>query len=604
MQTVAAMPEKAAAASAGRSGALDLLASAGIAGAWAAWFAAAGTIGSGFHLADDHEIVSLAAELRARPFLAVLRDWVLADIQARFRPLYVVHRAAEVAVLGEDLRAWGLYTAGLLALTSVVLYLAVRRLGFPVAAALAFAFFSLCGSQAAIGWRLGPNETIGMPLLALGLWGLAAWSRGGAPWGRAVFWAGAVGASLCKESFVALLPALAAAAPWSLVAQRARTWRDAARTCVPDLLVLGGALGVEALIIVLGVGTERTGYAGLGGVTVGRAGAAAARLLDAEEARALAQLLTLGWVAAWLSAPDRARGAMRVALMSVVAAALANSAAGDRALLPSPPQAVALALLFAAGWALAWARGERRWRWRWPWRAAQAVPAAALAALVIGGQAIVYAKPGIWERYLLPGSLATAFLLAGLVRGVCAQARAVDSGGGGTPGRAGGSRGALRAAAALAACACLLLPLGRRRAAAMSADAREFAAEGRATQAFLDRLAAVPADREVIVAGGLGGVEEHFLSIRRYLAARCGRERVRFLFLPPAALTPLEQEWVRRFERDPAAAKLATAPAGGPPGAVAILPWEEAEFPRRAPWFDPAAYERWAARGFVVYTLR
>ncbi len=151
----------------------DLLILAGVLLAWAVFFAVKGTAVSAYHLDDDHEILRLAAELRGGSFPEVLWRWVRDDV--RFRPVYYSHRVAEAWAFGDDFRAWGIYTAALGAAVFASLYVALRWLRFPPLAALAFAFFSLCGDQFAIWWRIGPNETIGMACLSVAC---LAWRAG------------------------------------------------------------------------------------------------------------------------------------------------------------------------------------------------------------------------------------------------------------------------------------------------------------------------------------------------------------------------------------------------------------------------------------------
>ena len=524
----------------GRLDGADLTISSAIALAWVAWFAATGTIQSGYHLVDDHEIVRIASDLRSRPDLDVLREWLVRDLGFRFRPLYVVHRVAEARVFGDDFTAWGLYTAFLGVTCSVLLYLSMRRLRFPRVAALVFAFFALCGPQASIWWRLGPNETVGMVALSVGLLGLAGWSRTGSRRSRLLFWVGAALASLCKESFVALLPALALANVWSVVAQRGVSWRQASATCRPDLAILAALLVTESALIVFVVGTDDIGYAGVQGLTLHQVWKAVNQLVGGSE------LLALAAIAAFALALGR------------------NVGPG------------------------------------WPWRRRDLLVALELAALLIASQALLYGKSGLHERYLVPGSLAVALLLALAVRTVQELFRA----GRAEPERARRpwvTRGRAPVVALIAG--VLLLPLASRRASAMVRGASYYSADGRETAAFLDALARFARDREILVAGSLPGVYEQFWSLRWYLAVRLGKNDVRFLFVPPSGpLTPFQEGVVERFHADPFFPKYVPGPEVPP--VVAVLRGEEEAFLRSASWFMPSAYVRHALPGtFAVFTM-
>ncbi len=506
--------------------------------AWVVFFAVKGTVGPGYHLMDDHEILRLAAELRHGSTLEVARSWATADLATRFRPLYVVHRVAEARVFADDLRSWGLYTTALGAVTFVLLYVALRWLRFPPLGSLAFAFFGLCGPQAAIWWRLGPNETVGMACLAIACVGLARWSLTGSRAWRAVLWAGAVLASLSKESFVAMLPALLLAAVWAVVVQRRTTWRSALAACAPEAALLGALLVLESAVIVFAVGTDRIGYAGVQGVGLRQVLVAATRLVGWPEVLTLAGL----GVVALLGTP-RARGSPR-----------------------------------------------------------DLVAGLAFAGLAVGGQAFVYAKSGLSERYLVPGALAVALLLACLVRGAAGPEQA-----GASPSRGAPwwrlDRRRLLGALSLAA----LVPLGAVRMRPMVTDSVNYARDGVETQAFLDAVTRLPDDARVVVAGGAAGVGEGFWSIHWYLTLRGGRKRVSYLLLePPGALDSFHRQLLERFRADPLFPEFQPERGAGQPDAIAVLRGEEGQFLREsARWFDPAAYDRVALPGtFALFTRK
>jgi hypothetical protein len=507
--------------------------------AWVVFFAVKGTVGPGYHLMDDHEILRLAAELRHGSTLEVARSWVTADLATRFRPLYVVHRVAEARVFADDLRSWGLYTTALGAVTFVLLYVALRWLHFPPLGSLAFAFFGLCGPQAAIWWRLGPNETVGMACLALACVGLARWSLTGSWAWRLVLWAGAVLASLSKESFVAMLPALLLAAVWAVVVQRRTTWRAALAACVPEAALLGALLVLESAAILFAVGTDRIGYAGVEGVGLRAVLVAAAKLVGWPEVLALA-----GLGAVVLLGTPRARRSPRDPIAGL-----------------------------------------------------------ALACLAVGGQAFVYAKSGLSERYLVPGALAVALLLACLVRGAAGPEQVAPSASRGGAPWWRLDRRRLLGALSLAA----LVPLGAVRMRPMVTDSVIYARDGVETQAFLDAVTRLPDDARVVVAGGMAGVGEGFWSVHWYLALRGGRKQVSYLLLePPATLDSFHGQLLERFRVDPLFPKFHPERGAGQPDAIAVLRGEEAQFLREsAAWFDPAAYARVALPGtFALFTRK
>jgi hypothetical protein len=515
----------------------DRAALLGIVVAWAAFFAHVRTIGAGYHLQDDHEILRITAELRGASFIHVAWQWIERDLSIRLRPLYYLHRVGEAAVFGDRLAAWSVYNALLAVLTAALLYLALRTWRFPILAALAFPFLGLVGYQTAIWWRLGPAETVGMACLSVALLGLARWSVGGRLAWRAVFWAGAALASLSKESFTLLLPALAVGAVWSAYASRAVGLLAAVRTCLPDLAILGALLAGELAAIFLSVGTEQLGYAGVRGVTLAEVAAAAAQLLRPEERSALVALAVLGCATrGW---------------------------AGIRA---AGPAAMALAVVGAG---------------------------------VIGSQALLYARSGIGEHYLAPGTLGFALAAACGVRWAVGPSGEVAAA---PRPRALAFAPILARAVAPILALAVLARVGLTRTEAAIAAGLRFGADGRETTAFLTTLSASPGP--LGVAGGVPGVAEYFWSIRWYLRIAAGRDDVRFLFLPPAApLTPFERGLVVSFERS---GLFPGFDAVGPlPITVGVLRGDEAAFIAAMPASFP---ERHAALsvpgGFAIYTRR
>ena len=90
------------------------------------WFSLlflSGTVFSGYHFIDDHEIVILKNDLSkpSNSTLQVLEKWLTKDTSIRFKPFYIIHRVFEAKIFGTNFIAWSIYT-GLLALfTSIAL---------------------------------------------------------------------------------------------------------------------------------------------------------------------------------------------------------------------------------------------------------------------------------------------------------------------------------------------------------------------------------------------------------------------------------------------------------------------------------------------------
>ena len=210
---------------------------------------------SGYHLSDDHQVVTLSHDLESESWSAVTKRLVQHDGQ-RFRPLYWVHLVATTYVVGTDFDlylSWvGLQGFG----AALLLYGFVRLCGMDFAASVMVALLVIVGRQSKIWWRTGPQENLGLLIVVAGLT-LLAWSHRSDRKNGLLQGGGLLAfslASLMKESFVVLLPALAA---WNvLLAWRLRRidWTAALRITLPANLTLLTVCAAELLWIALHAG--------------------------------------------------------------------------------------------------------------------------------------------------------------------------------------------------------------------------------------------------------------------------------------------------------------------------------------------------------------
>lgn len=223
---------------------------------------------------------------------------------------------------------------------------------------------------------------------------------------------------------------------------------------------------------------------------------------------------------------------------------------------------------------------------------------------MIGTQAFVYAKSGLYERYRVPGALAAALLVACLVRSVASAARpAADE----TSSPAERRRARRRRVVVVAASAAALVPLGAFRIGPVAAEAARYARDGRATQAFLDAVTRLRAGSRIVVAGGILGVSKDFWSMHWYLELRGHDVRVSYLLVQPEGeVTPFQEQLLAAFPTNSFFPKFRRAAGDAPPDAIALLRGEERGFLRQgAGWFDPATYAKAEfPGGLALYTRR
>jgi len=170
------------------------------------FFILTGTMSSGYHFTDDHEIIRLSHELKNDSVISVAARWISKDFGIRFRPVYYLHRIVEARLFGSNLFLWSFWTALMCAISFVCLYLGMRNQNFSVIESLLFVAIVLIGPQMEIWWRLGPAETLGMFFLSLAFYFMTD-SRKYYHFKTGMFCLFLILSSLCKETFTIIIPA-------------------------------------------------------------------------------------------------------------------------------------------------------------------------------------------------------------------------------------------------------------------------------------------------------------------------------------------------------------------------------------------------------------
>ncbi|MBI2400582.1 MAG: hypothetical protein HYV23_05960, partial [Deltaproteobacteria bacterium] len=78
------------------------------------WFGVlylSGSLTSGFHFTDDHQIINFSNSIESASFIDMAADYIRGDIsnKGRFLPLYDIHRLFEVKLFGTDFFMWAAY---------------------------------------------------------------------------------------------------------------------------------------------------------------------------------------------------------------------------------------------------------------------------------------------------------------------------------------------------------------------------------------------------------------------------------------------------------------------------------------------------------------
>lgn len=324
---------------------------------WFGLLSLTGTLTSGYHFTDDHGIFHEGQSVSGTTIgneLRVLKNEILHP-RLRFRPTFQMHRRWVILALGDNFTAWSVYYACLAVTASFVLFLFMTGTGFSYLESLLFVFLTHLGPQAAVWWKLGANENIGMLFLALSLFflGKSVHALRRRHLYSALFVLFALLTSWCKESFILVLPALIFWRVWLCSRQEKTTITGA----IKQNLLTGGTLllifAAELLHITQNLDSTGVGYAGYEGFSIPLFFKTAARVL----------LTAQGWVL--------------MPLLAIIA--------------------------------VMWRREPKKYL-------TDLLPPVILAALFVIPQVTLYMKSGMTERYLLPGILGLTLLMAVLMR--------------------------------------------------------------------------------------------------------------------------------------------------------------------------------------------
>lgn len=226
-----------------------------------------GTISSGFHFIDDHEIIRINQELSVQgdSLISCIIRWVGSDLNIRFRPFYYILRVIWTAILGDNFTAWSVLKGAETVITMTFLYFCARLLKCNKLVSVFFSATIMVGTQAAVWWWLGPQEGIGMLFFAIGFFFLINYmnfNKSNDKYLSILFF---VISSLTKESFVILIPAVVF---YAVFLGEGQTWSykqvaNSIRQKGDFVLIMLLTFIVEIFVIFFWVGTNQIEYAGI-----------------------------------------------------------------------------------------------------------------------------------------------------------------------------------------------------------------------------------------------------------------------------------------------------------------------------------------------------
>lgn len=228
-----------------------------------------GTMFCGWHFVDDHEVLEFINPVRYgqrtvwEEFMTIMQ----VDQGVRFRPLYYPTRYLSILLFGANTVAYEILIAVKTIITFVLLYYVGKSCGGSCAASLLFSLLSLTGYQAAVWWKLGPQEVPGSMYWAIGMLLLNGYLRNNKRWMAVLSWISFLIMCNWKESFIVLMPFVILYVIYAGKAERKGSYVQfiIARIREHWLYITASAVLFAAciLIIVFVVGSDNSSGAGL-----------------------------------------------------------------------------------------------------------------------------------------------------------------------------------------------------------------------------------------------------------------------------------------------------------------------------------------------------
>jgi len=229
-----------------------------------------GTLTSGYHFVDDHEVVLMEFNMRSagQSLWQVMKSFAVRDLWWRFRPFYWVERSFCAFVFGSNMLFWNIYTAIKGVIAFCLLHFSARNLKCGSICSFLFAAVIMFGQQFTPFFRSANQENTGLLLCGLILWLITRQyklqnfkDRLSNVWLCICI----IICGLTKESFTLCMPAFMALKYWleycSMPIQKNR-WISCLKKNAAVYLVVTAAFLCDLYFIMFKVGVDNVSYAG------------------------------------------------------------------------------------------------------------------------------------------------------------------------------------------------------------------------------------------------------------------------------------------------------------------------------------------------------
>ncbi len=223
-----------------------------------------GALFSGYHITDDHEIISIHNDFKNHaPFLTVLKREIVNDFSIRFRPLYYIERVLTIKAFGDDFQIFSVYRMLSAVFTSFLLFLFARNFGMDIRESFLFPFLSLVGAQSSAWLLRGPAEALATLLFAFSLYCINVSEKLPRMFSSIAFAVSCAAMSLTKENYTLTIPFFCALAAYSDKSRTNMPWKTCIKMRRGVYAFLGCFLVADLAVIKFAVGTNQIGYAGI-----------------------------------------------------------------------------------------------------------------------------------------------------------------------------------------------------------------------------------------------------------------------------------------------------------------------------------------------------
>ena len=222
------------------------------------FYFATGVAYNEFHFIDDHELYRIKYDLDSFGVFETLKKWLVKDFAIRFRPFYYVQRILSIKILGVNFSYLYFYSFIQFFFTQLFLGLYLKKSNLNIFYIILFYLITIIGLQSEIYWKLGPSETIGFLMFSISLYMTSIKNKTNIIYLLLFF--SLLFSALSKESFTISIPCIILSYLYFKIVVYKKSIRK-----IIVFPVLCSILFVVNILIILKVGTNNIGYAGVEG---------------------------------------------------------------------------------------------------------------------------------------------------------------------------------------------------------------------------------------------------------------------------------------------------------------------------------------------------